>query len=54
MHELQEVGLAARLGETGGGRVIAQCRCGWRSRKTLTANFALAELDAHVRADRGP
>jgi hypothetical protein len=47
-HGLEEVGLAVHLGERGGGRSVARCRCGWHSRSTLTVSFALAELEAHV------
>jgi hypothetical protein len=47
-HELEQVGLAVHMGERGGGRSVARCRCGWRSRSTLTVTFALAELEAHV------
>jgi hypothetical protein len=47
-HTLERVGLAADLGEPGGGRTIARCSCGWRSRAALTASLALSDLDAHL------
>ena len=48
-HGLEQVGAAADLGEAGGLRVVARCRCGWRSRSALTAAFALDDLEGHVR-----
>jgi hypothetical protein len=48
-HGTQEVACADELGVRGGGRMVARCRCGWRSRSALTRRFAQADLDAHLR-----
>jgi len=48
VHGLELVGLADDLGEPGGGRAIAKCSCGWRSRAALTMSLALTDLDAHM------
>lgn len=47
-HELDEVGRAVDVGEAGGLRVVARCRCGWRTRAALTAKLAIADLDDHL------
>ena len=49
IHETERVVFADELGLPGGGRMVARCRCGWRSRKALTRRFAVADLEGHLR-----
>lgn len=48
IHETEDVVRAVDAGEPGGMRVIGRCRCGWRTRPTLTARTATRELIHHI------